>query len=114
MKKSNIEIIREIRLLLNQLEINVQRDQSDLGTSKEKSISGLEKKGCMGLIISLIEEGFFDTVKSVNQVDDKLKKNGDPYSKKVISMDLLRLTKSPRRLLRRLKQEDKFMYIKQK
>lgn len=114
MKRNNKEIINEIKVLVEELEHNMQSGSINLKSGYTDKETKLEKKGCMGLIISLIEKGFLDNLKSVEQVREKLKQDGDPYTKELVSMNLLRLTKSPKNLLRRIKEKDKLMYIKRK
>jgi hypothetical protein len=115
MKKTNKEIIAQIRVLLDELE----------GGNSERSISSEPKRtpassvkkdlpGCSGAIQRLIEEKFFDALRSAPQVVEKLKEEGQPYSNGLVSMNLLNLVKPPRRMLRRIKEEGQWRYIVRK
>jgi hypothetical protein len=112
MKKTNKEIVDQIRVLLDELE------GSEHGKSHTPVIPTKEATkvtaGCIGAIQTLIEEKFFDELKSVQQVVDKLKEEGQPYSRALVSMNLLNLVKPPRRVLRRIKDEDQWKYIHRK
>ncbi len=113
MKKRTNEIIAQIRALLNELEgVPAESIQSQ----KLAAAKTAPKKatGCIGAIQELIEEGFFDTQKTVSQVLEKLKEEGQPYSKALVSMNLLNLVKPPRKTLRRIKESDQWQYIVRK
>ena len=59
----------------------------------------------------LINEGFFEKLRTVSEVVDKLKEEGQPYSRSLVSMNLLNLVKPPKRTLRRIKEEKQWNYI---
>jgi predicted nucleic acid-binding protein len=109
MKKTNKEIINQIRILLNELE----GTNSDTQLISDKEIKNTAKKltGCIGAIQDLIEENFFDEQKAIFQVVDKLKEEGQPYSRELVSMNLLNFIKPPRKVLRRIKEDGKWKYI---
>lgn len=113
MKKTTSEIIAQIRSLLNELEgiptESTQHQKSVAAKTAPKKVSG-----CIGTIQELIEEGFFETQKTVSQVLEKLKEEGQPYSKPLVSMNLLNLVKPPRKTLRRIKENDQWQYIVRK
>ncbi len=112
MKKTTNEIIAQIRALLDELE----GVPSEAIQSKHTVVKPAPKKavGCIGAIQELIEEGFFDTQKIVTQVVEKLKEEGQPYSRALVSMNLLNLVKPPRKTLRRIKEDDQWQYIVRK
>jgi hypothetical protein len=108
MKKTTNEIVAQIRALLNELE-GTTADTSP----KQKAIKSTPKKatGCIGAIQGLIDEDFFKSQKAISQVVDKLKEEGQPYSRELVSMNLLNLVKPPRKILRRIKENDQWQYI---
>lgn len=112
MKKTTNEIINQIRALLNELEgapVDVAPVQKGIVKNAPKKVTG-----CSGAIQGMIKEGFFDTQKTVLQSVDKLKEEGQPYTKELVSMNLLNLIKPPRKILRRIKENDQWQYIVRK
>lgn len=108
MKKTTTEIVVQIRELLNELEGTTP----ETSTGKRVVEKTLKKaSGCSGAIQLLINEGFFKTQKTVAEVVAKLKEEGQPYSNKLVSMNLLNLVKPPRRTLRRIKEDKQWHYI---
>lgn len=109
MKKTTNEISAQIRTLLDELE-GVPVEASLI---QSKTVKNAPKKadGCIGTIQALIEEGFLATQKTVSQVVDKLKEEGQPYSRPLVSMNLLNLVKPPRKILRRIKMDKQWQYI---
>lgn len=116
MEKRNNQIIAQIRALLDELEAGTENAR--VSTKKlppKKAKKETEKlTGCSGAIQSLIEEGFFDQLRDRVQVIEKLKEEGQPYSKELVSMNLLNLVKPPRRILRRIKENNQWQYIVRK
>ncbi|MAQ77343.1 hypothetical protein CL684_02355 [Candidatus Campbellbacteria bacterium] len=101
------EIINKIRDLLNELEgLGL-----DTKKSKKQKIEDKTPTGCIGSIEVLINEGFFEKLRTVSEVVDKLKEEGQPYSRSLVSMNLLNLVKPPKRTLRRIKEEKQWNYI---
>ncbi len=113
MKKATNEIIAQIRALLNELE-GVPAESMRSQKSAVTKTAPKKATGCIGAIQELIEEGFFDTQKTVLSVVEKLKEEGQPYSKALVSMNLLNLVKPPRKTLRRIKENDQWQYIVRK
>ena len=115
MKKTTKEIIGQIRLLLDELE-GVKGEMTDTSPSHTKKAVKIGKTsaGCIGAIQTLVGEGFLDQPKTVQQVVDKLKEEGQPYSRALVSMNLLNLVKPPRRALRRIQDKDQWNYIVRK
>ena len=114
MKRTISEIVAEIETLLDELK---SFDVGALSSKKEVCVvKKVPKKaaGCSGAIQDLIDERFFDSQKAVSQVVDKLKEEGQPYSRELVSMNLLNLVKPPRKILRRLKENDQWQYILRK
>ncbi|MDP3901039.1 MAG: hypothetical protein Q8Q38_01750 [bacterium] len=109
MKKTTNEIVTQIRALLNELE----GAPADASPVQESAVKTTPKKatGCIGAIQGLIDEDFFKTQKAISQVVDKLKEEGQPYSRELVSMNLLNLVKPPRKILRRIKENDQWQYI---
>lgn len=109
MKKSKEQIIKEINNLL--IELASFGDKVYDQINKAGKDTRVQLTGCIGAIQELIEEGFFETQKTVSQVLEKLKEEGQPYSKPLVSMNLLNLVKPPRKILRRIKENDQWQYI---
>lgn len=109
MKRTTSEVIAQIKVLLNELEQNAGLENGEAGkvvmTTSQKKISG-----CAGIIQNLIDENFFNTPKDRAEVEKKLKEEGHPYSPQLISMNLLNLIK--RRVLRRVKENGQWQYLK--
>lgn len=112
MKKTTNEIIAQIRVLLNELE-GMPVNTTSVPTANAK---GAAKKvtGCVGAIQDLINEEFFESQKAISQVVDKLREEGQPYSRELVSMNLLNLVKPPRKILRRIKENGQWRYILRK
>jgi len=112
MKKMTNEIIAQIRVLLDELE----GAQVNTTSVPAASVKGTAKKatGCIGAIQDLIDEGFFESQKAISQVVDKLREEGQPYSRELISMNLLNLVKPPRKILRRIRENEQWQYILRK
>lgn len=112
MKKTTNEIIAQIRTLLDELEgtpAGTQSVQKDILKQTPKKLAG-----CIGAIQELINEGFFETQKSVLEVVNKLKEDAQPYGKELVSMNLMNLVKPPRRILRRIDENKQWKYILRK
>lgn len=112
MKKTTNEIIGQIRVLLDELE-GASANTISVPTA---SVKGAVKKvtGCIGAIQDLIDEGFFESQKAISQVVDKLREEGQPHSRELVSMNLLNLVKPPRKILRRTKENEQWQYILRK
>lgn len=112
MKKTSKEIISQIRALLDELEgtkvevINLRSPNVKKPTKATRTPTG-----CIGAIQILIEEGFLDELRTVQQIVTKLKEEGQPYSRELVSMNLLNLVKPRHKLLRRINDQDKWKYI---
>ncbi len=107
MKRNKEQIIRDINALLQELGSTAETTSPlvhNMGTLKNST-----KKGCVGALQSLIEEGFFSELKKLEEVLTKLEEEGEPYSRALVSMNLLNLVK--RKVLRRIKREDKWQYV---
>ncbi len=115
MKKTNKEIIDQIRVLLNELEGSKPRElNAQTHHAKQTMKIGRIPTGCIGAIQTLVDEGFLDELRTVQQVVVKLREEGQPYSRALVSMNLLNLVKPPRKLLRRVKDQDQWQYILRK
>lgn len=108
MKKTAEQIIIQIRELLDELE-GIPHEASIGKCAEEKTPK--KASGCSGAIQDLINEGFFKAQKTVAEVVTKLKEEGQPYSNELVSMNLLNLVKPPRKILRRIKENNQWCYI---
>ena len=110
MKRNKEQIIKDINILLQELSsgVNIPNSSGSMIISANKEI----KKGCIGALQLLINEGFFSELRSLEEVLQKLKEEGEPYSRALVSMNLLNLVK--RKVLRRIEQKDKWQYIVRK
>lgn len=112
MKKTTSEIIAQIKILLDELEGAPVKISSNQTANTKRVIK--RATGCIGAIQGLIDEGFFESQKAISQVIDKLREEGQPYSRELISMNLLNLVKPPRKILRRIMENDQWQYILRK
>jgi hypothetical protein len=110
MKRTNEEIVLQIRALLDELG---GEDATNFYPKKQGVVTSAKKGpiGCAGAIESLVDEGFFENLKEVVQVAEKLKEEGQPYSRELISMNLLNFVKPPKKILRRVREGGKWQYI---
>jgi len=106
MKRTKKQIIDEINSLLQEL-----ASSTDQTVISDKKTDSQEKMltGCVGALQLLQKDGFFDELKNIEEVMLKLKEEGDPYSRELVSMNLLNLVR--KKTLRRLKQNNKWHYI---
>lgn len=112
MKKTTKEIIAQIRDLLDELEEVPVNTTSVPATSAKGTVK--KATGCIGAIQDLINEGFFESQQAISQVVNKLREEGQPYSRELVSMNLLNLVKPPRKILRRIKENEQWQYILRK
>ena len=112
MKKRAQEIAEQIRVLVDQLVLMSGSRPSAEKPSKQTK-SPRTKKGASGALSILIEEGFLDSPRDISVVMSKLQEMGRYYSKPLVSMNLLNLTKPPRRILTRFKDSKtkKWQYV---
>ena len=90
MKKTNKQIVAEIRSLLDEL------DTSGDSTSGEvkrvvKTNADKDYSGCIGGLRLLLNENFFDQPRSKQEATTKLMEMGRHYTSPSISMNLLNL-----------------------
>lgn len=109
MKKRAQEIAEQIKKLVDQLAA-VATGKSSVGKPLVKATTKA-KKGASGALSILMEEGFFDTPKSLSEIISKLEEIGHWHKKPAIAMNLLNLTK--RRTLNRIKDNEtkKWKYV---
>jgi hypothetical protein len=112
MPKSPKQIVDEIKCLLDQL-ISMRPPPAHHTKSSLTSPQLRDKKGASGALSILVQEEFFDSPKDISAVMSKLKEMGRYYSLSLISMNLLNLTKPPRRVLTRFKDSKtkKWQYV---
>lgn len=110
MKRNKEQIIKEINILLEELASH----KSGSNFLKDNVITKSKKAttGCVGALQSLIDEGFFAELKKIEEVLPKLEEEGEPYSRELVSMNLLNLVK--KKVLRRIKRDNKWNYIVRK
>ncbi len=107
MKKSKEQIIKEINNLL--IELASFGDKSHISISKSETKTSSQLTGCIGVLQQLIDENFFAELKKIEDVLVKLEEEGKPYSRELVSMNLLNLVRKT--TLRRLKRDNKWHYI---
>ena len=112
MPKNPKQIVDEIKCLLDQL-ISVipppaHRSKSSLANPQLRN-----KKGASSALSILVQEEFFDSPRDISAVMNKLKEMGRYYSQSLVSMNLLNLTRPPRRVLTRIKDNKtkKWQYV---
>ena len=110
MKRNKEQIIKEINLLLEELASH----ESGSNSLKDNVVIKSKKTttGCVGALQSLIDDGFFAELKKIEEVLPKLEEEGEPYSRELVSMNLLNLVK--KKVLRRIKRDNKWHYIVRK
>lgn len=110
MKRNKEQIIKEINVLIQELASH----ESINGSSRDKVITKDRKitTGCVGALQSLIDDDFFAELKKIEEVMLKLEEEGEPYSRELVSMNLLNLVK--KKILRRIKRDSKWHYIVRK
>lgn len=86
MNKKNKEIIDEIRALLNKLDFS---EESPTVTGKVAKSDKYE--GCMGGLLFLISEGYFNEPKNRQEIIAKLVEMGRYYKPALVSMNLKNL-----------------------
>lgn len=67
------------------------------------------KKGPVGYITELVDEGFFKTKRTLPEIQKKLEEQGHIYAQTSLSPALLNLTK--KRALRRIKEKKNWVYV---
>lgn len=97
---------KRITVLENKV-ANLEGKKSKRDSIKEKKS---EYKGLAGAIFELIAEKFFDTPKELNAIHAKLKANTVFYPVTSYPDSLIRLVK--KRELRRIKENNKWKYVK--
>ena len=101
MAKKVDELVAQIKKLIDELAALSDRRTSSSGhVTSNKTVPS--KKGAAGAISILIEEGFFDSPKRLQSIQEKLKEIGRYYERGLVSMNLLNLVK--RRVLSRQKE----------
>jgi hypothetical protein len=68
------------------------------------------RKGPLGLIDTLAEEGFFKSKRNIAEVQKKLEEKGHIYAQESLSGALLRLTRD-KHVLRRIKEKAGWVYV---
>ncbi len=111
-KRNWVQIIKEIKILLDELSIMHGSSQ------RKSSLINVEKySGPSGGVRLLIKEGFFNKPQNLPGIVNCLHQEGFNYSRQVISTALLRLVRS-RFILRRLngnkKGKEKWIYAERK
>lgn len=89
MKKEPSQIAKQILTLVNELVEMTGNSATNLQASNKEV-----KKGAVGALELLIEEGFLNSPQGLVMVIEKLKELGRHYPKSTISMGLLNLTRS--------------------
>lgn len=67
-------------------------------------------KGPIGYITELVDEGFFKTKQTLQQIQSKLEEKGHIYATTSLSPALVRLVR--KRVLRRIKEKKVWVYVK--
>ncbi len=101
MNKKQKDIVSKMRSLLDELETVSGIKQSDHKKTRLKQPVSIERKGAMGAILTLMDEGFFNKPQTKSKIMEKLKEIGHYDKPETVSMNLLNLTK--KRKLNRFK-----------
>src|SRR5690348_12508318 len=92
--------------------LNLIAEDTPTKSQKMKRVSET-KKGKMSIgdmILELKEEGFFDSPKSLIEIKNSLSAKGGIYEVTTLSASVIRLVR--KRILGRVKQDSKWMYVK--
>ncbi len=114
MKKNRIEELAvEMRRLLDEMVV-ISKGLSLPDTARQKKAVKKNAKGATGAIDILIEEGYFDAPKDIVLIMQKMGEMGRFYTRSLISMNLLNLTR--RRVMTRIKnpKSKKWEYVLRK
>lgn len=115
-KKTINQIIVEIKKLLKELEsrINLNNKRIKDNGVYSKDVKSVKRNsiGCIGFVETLISDGYFNSLRTSNNVMNKLEEEGQPYSRPTISMNLLNLVR--KKILRRIKKDGQWQYIVRK
>lgn len=76
----------------------------------KRSSRKASKKSVSGLILSLVDDGFFDTPKSFGEISDELKRNGHYYARTSLTSPLQTLVR--KKDLGRISVSGKWSYVK--
>ncbi len=113
--------IPQLKGLASNLSKGGGEDAPDLPEESEVDLPKEEKKprraaaksngpSCGARIRTLIDDGFFDSIKKSGEIGDKLKEKATPYEAKHVSAALINMTKAGK--LRRIKQDKVWVYVK--
>lgn len=110
MKRNKEQIIADINVLVQELASH----EKETGVYNVKSIRANKNMmtGCIGVLQSLTDDNFFAELKKIEEVLVKLEEEGEPYSRELVSMNLLNLVR--KKTLRRIKRDNKWHYIVRK
>ena len=100
MNKKQKGIVLKMRNLLDELEKASGIKQSDHKKTRLKQSVSIARKGVMGAILTLVEEGFFNKPQTKSKIMEKLKEIGHYDKPETVSMNLLNLTKKRKKLNR--------------
>jgi len=107
--------LREILKLLKDMNKRIKKLEGVL-TSSSKPVSikpspkKATKKSVSGLIVELIDDGFFDTPKAFGEIADELKRRGYYYPRTSLTLPLQKLLQ--KRTLGRISVSGKWAYVK--
>jgi len=107
MKKTNNQIISEIRVLLDELET-----KNSSGGKMQKTPEKPTQKdysGCIGALRLLVSENYFDQPHNKQEVTGKLLEMGRHYPSSLISMNLLNLCRE--RVLIKLGERGNYKFV---
>lgn len=84
---------------------------SSVDLDRSKLIKHGSRMSISDRIFELKESGFFKTGKTLFDVKRALDENGYRYSPNVLSTQLIREIRKPKKFLRRLKEGEKYVYV---
>lgn len=97
------ELVAQIKKMVDELAA-LSHKHAPTTENSENPKKSHGKKGAAGAISMLIEEGFFNSPKDLQAILEKFKEIGRYYSKGLVCMNLLNLTR--RRVMNRIKEAD--------
>ena len=107
--------MEEIKKIIEEHEIRI-RKLEELFSSKKEIIKDVNKKykGLAGGIRLLIDNGFFNTPKSLNEIINELKREGYHNSKAGIASTLSETFTKSQKVLNRLQEDKVWKYVLRK
>lgn len=116
MTRTTNQIIDDLQTLLDELRGHSTAGGKPTGStpSKKKLVSKKDEfSGCMGGLLFLVQDGYFDEPRTKEDITKKLEEQGRYYSSELISMNLKNLFKKGR-AINRLGSKGSYKFVARK